>query len=185
MDLLAGVAQWAERPTKIQSQYRRGFESPVRQGCFPPRVDFQWRLSFGVCTSLCTTACINICTHVKNPKRWQPYIVWTHTHIAMGSAALGAAVPYPGKVTWIYRRGNAVLYTFLLLVVVSDSFCWPACLQVRTKRKWRLLTVTVVVGVVHAVGHVQVLGTAVLGSRGTTRHPGWALGRRHGHGVHP
>ena len=48
-------------------------------------------------------AFINTCTQVKIPKHWQPYH-WTHenivhTLIGMGSAALSAAVPYPGKVT--------------------------------------------------------------------------------------
>ena len=44
---------------------------------------------------------------------------------------------------------------------------------------------TVVVRVVHPVRHVQILGTAVLGGRGTARHPGGALGGGQGHRVHP
>ena len=54
-------------------------------------------------TLTCTIVCINICTHVKNPKHWQPYhcldTLWKilHTLIEMGSAALAAAVPYPGN----------------------------------------------------------------------------------------
>ena len=34
---------------------------------FLPRVNFQFRLSFGVRTPVCAIACINICAHVKDP----------------------------------------------------------------------------------------------------------------------
>ena len=34
---------------------------------FSPRVNFQCRLSYGVCTPPCAIACINICAHVKDP----------------------------------------------------------------------------------------------------------------------
>ena len=57
----------------------------------------------------CAIACINICAYVKNPKHWQPYhcpdTKILHTPIGMGSAALVAAVPYPGKVTWFSCKG--------------------------------------------------------------------------------
>ena len=59
-----GVAQFVERRTS----------TPMRQVRFPgtardflPRVDFQWRLSFDVCTPPCAIACINICAHDKDP----------------------------------------------------------------------------------------------------------------------
>ena len=34
---------------------------------FSPRVNFQRRLSYGVCTPPCAIACINICVHFKDP----------------------------------------------------------------------------------------------------------------------
>ena len=34
---------------------------------FPPRVNFQCRLSFSVHTSLCANTCINIYVHIKDP----------------------------------------------------------------------------------------------------------------------
>ena len=34
---------------------------------FSPRVNFQCRLSYGVCTPLCAIACIYICAHIKDP----------------------------------------------------------------------------------------------------------------------
>ena len=37
------------------------------KGFFPPRVNFQCRLSYGVRTPPCKIACIYICAHVKDP----------------------------------------------------------------------------------------------------------------------
>ena len=34
---------------------------------FSPRVNFQCRLSYGVCTPPCAITCIDICAHVKDP----------------------------------------------------------------------------------------------------------------------
>ena len=34
---------------------------------FSPRVNVQWRLSYGVCTPPCAIACVNICVHVRDP----------------------------------------------------------------------------------------------------------------------
>ena len=55
-------------------------------------------------------ACLNICVHVKYHKHWQPYHCLDphtqkilHSLIGVGSAALAAAVIYPGKVTQIPR----------------------------------------------------------------------------------
>ena len=52
----------------------------------------------------CTIACIKFCVHVKIPRHWQHILLFGHskilqTHIGMGSAALAAAVPYPGRAT--------------------------------------------------------------------------------------
>ena len=53
-------------------EHRTG--TPLRQVRFPgaasdfsPRVNFQCRLSYGVCTPSCAIACINICAYVKDP----------------------------------------------------------------------------------------------------------------------
>ncbi len=63
----------------------------------------------------CAIACISSCAHFKHPKHWQPYNCLDtqkyctdilHTLIGMGSAALAATVPYPGKMTRISRKGQ-------------------------------------------------------------------------------
>ena len=63
---------------------------------------------------MCAVAFIIICAHVKNPKHWQPYHCLDtkilHTLIGMGSAALVADVPYPGKVTRIYFLQGTIKY---------------------------------------------------------------------------
>ena len=62
----------------------------------------------------CAIACINICLHVKNPKRWQPYHCFENTahtmSLGMGSAALVAAVPCPGNETQISCKGQRSTY---------------------------------------------------------------------------
>ena len=57
----------------------------------------------------CATACINIRGHINNPKYWQLYHcsdTGKYTLIGMGSAALAAAVPYPGMMTQIFCKGQ-------------------------------------------------------------------------------
>ena len=58
------VAQLVERRTGTPLKQVR-FPGAVRD--FSPRVNFQCRLSFSVCTPTCAIACINICAHVKDP----------------------------------------------------------------------------------------------------------------------
>ena len=40
---------------------------PIAARHFSPRVKFQCRLSYSVCTPPCAIACINICVHVTDP----------------------------------------------------------------------------------------------------------------------
>ena len=58
---------------------------PSAERDFLPRVNFQCRLSFGVCTSLCAIACINICAHDRDPavnvRVW--WIMATQTYPAL------------------------------------------------------------------------------------------------------
>ena len=82
----------------------------------------------------CAIACINICVHVKNPTHCQPYHclntqkyhtlpaipLFEHTNIphrliGMGSVALAAAVPYPGKATRISRQWQRSIWTILII----------------------------------------------------------------------
>ena len=72
----------------------------------------------------CAIACINICADVKNPKHWQPYHCLdirkiVHTLIGMGSAALAAAVPYPGRATIIYRKGQRSTLSLSLYIYIK------------------------------------------------------------------
>ena len=102
---VSGASDW-----KSQAQYWRGFESPVRLGIFlPESASSADSLTVSV-QPACVVACINICVHVKNLKHGQPYHCLDtqimHTLIGMGSAALAAAVPYPGKATRISCKGQ-------------------------------------------------------------------------------
>ena len=58
------VAQLVERQT---SMALRQVRFPGVKRDFSPRVNFQYRLSYGVHTSPCAIACVNICLHVKDP----------------------------------------------------------------------------------------------------------------------
>ena len=68
----------------------------------------------------CAITCINICVHIKKfqtlaaiPLSWYRKIMHPQ-----GSAALTAAVPYPGKTTWISRKGQRNTWKKL-----HDSWC--------------------------------------------------------------
>ena len=58
------VAQLVERQT---SMALRQVWFPGVKRDFSPRVNFQYRLSYGVHTSPCAIACVNICVHIKDP----------------------------------------------------------------------------------------------------------------------
>ena len=107
----AGIAQLVERLTEKLGAILTRVRVPGAAREFSPRVSFRCRLSYGVrAAPLCAIACINICVHVKNLKHGQPYHCLDtqimHTLIGMGSAALAAAVPYPGKATRISCKGQ-------------------------------------------------------------------------------
>ena len=79
---------------------------------FGPRVDFQADSLSAATQPPCAIACIKftICARVKNPEHWQPHQLRCtkilHTLIGMGSTALTAAMPYPGKATQISHMGQ-------------------------------------------------------------------------------
>ena len=101
---------------------------------FSPGVNFQCRLSHSVCT-----APVSVQSHASTPVRTLMIpsmaatytIVWTHenthTFIRMGSAALAAAVPYPGKASRISCQWQRSTWTILiiqspwLLTIISPS----------------------------------------------------------------
>ena len=58
------VAQLVEHQT---STLLRQVRFPGAARDFSPRVNFQCRLCYGVCTPPCATTCINICARVKDP----------------------------------------------------------------------------------------------------------------------
>ena len=78
---------------------------------FSPTVSCQCRLSYTV-----RTAPVCSCMHQHLYTRYKSqtltaiplfgYRKMLHTQVGMGSAALGAAVSYPGKATWISRSGQ-------------------------------------------------------------------------------
>ena len=69
---------------------------------FPPRVNFQCRLCYGVRTPPCAFACIYICSHVKDPVvhvrvRWIMETLKTPSmHCRLGSAIL-SQLAFPGE----------------------------------------------------------------------------------------
>ena len=67
---------------KSQAQYGHGFESQVWQG-----LDFSHSIQH-----LCAIVCIDICVHIKNPKHWQLYIVWTDKNTAHTDSSRYSAV---------------------------------------------------------------------------------------------
>ena len=97
------LAQLVEHPTEKPGAVPMWDQVPSAARDFSPRVNSQCRLSYRVCTAPCvqmhvppsartlkiqTLAATPSCGHTKT----------LHTQIGMGSAALAAAFPYPGKV---------------------------------------------------------------------------------------
>ena len=78
---------------------------------FSPTVSFQCRLSYTVPTApVCSCMHQHLCTRYKSQTLTAiplfGYRKMLHTQVGMGSAALGAAVSYPGKATWISHSGQ-------------------------------------------------------------------------------
>ena len=69
-------------------------------------VSFQCRLSYTVHTAPICNCMHNICVNIKKiPNTGSHTIVWTRRNTAH---TLWAVVPYPGKVTWIFCKGQWV-----------------------------------------------------------------------------
>ena len=103
-DVAQLVQCWTGTPHR-QIQFR----SAVRD--FSPKVNFQRRLSYSVCTPPCATACIYICVHIKDPvvhARFQ-WIMETLKHPACTIgwvARLCSSWLSPGKATRISHGRN-------------------------------------------------------------------------------
>ena len=110
------MAQLIERPTKKNRRNIDAGSSPwCGNGFFSQSQLSAQTLLRCPYSPLCGIARVNISAHVKNPKHWQPHQCLDTRKQAyctrrykqqMGSAALAAAVPYPGKVTRISRKGQ-------------------------------------------------------------------------------
>ena len=104
------TSDWKARPnTDTGSSPRRG------KGFFvSPRVSFQCSLSYGVRTVLvCNRMHQHLCARWKSqiqsaiPLFGRTKIL--HTLIGMAIAAPATAVPYPGKDSWISRKGKKLI----------------------------------------------------------------------------
>ena len=102
------VAQLVEYQTATPL---RQVQLPSTARDFSPRVNFQCRLSYGVCTPLCATTCINIGAYVKDPvvhvRVW--WISKTLKHLVCTEgwvALLHRCWLSPGKATWISHGRN-------------------------------------------------------------------------------
>ena len=87
---------------------------------FSPRVDFQCRLCYIISTApACNRLYQYPCAHEKSQTLAAiPLFGVTkmlHTLTGMGSVVLAAAVPYPGKVTWIFVWDKEVLKKHITL----------------------------------------------------------------------
>ena len=83
-----------------------------------PRVNFQCRFSYtySVHTApACNCMHDHLCTH-KNPNKERHTIL--HTLVGMGSAALGAMLWLPAKMTWILHTGLILFLFFKSRVTV-------------------------------------------------------------------
>ena len=127
-----GIAQLVERPTEkpplsaIQTIQTPGAAVST----------FQCRLSCSVCTArVCAVAFINISVHVNNINHWLAatalfgYTNILHSLMGMGSAALAAAVLYPGKATRIFMQGLTMMCVCVCVyaracVRVCYCLCW-------------------------------------------------------------
>ena len=96
---------------------------------------FQCRLSCSVCTArVCAVAFINISVHVNNINHWlADTALFGHTNIlhslmGMSSAALAAAVLYPGKATRIFSQGLTMMCV-CVCVCVCVCACVRACVR--------------------------------------------------------
>ena len=103
----AGIVQLVERPIEKPGAVLTRVRVPGAARDFSSRVNFQCRLSYGVITSPSSPASLSVRT-LKIPTLAAIALFGhtkiLHTLIGMGSAALAAAVPYPGKATRISRK---------------------------------------------------------------------------------
>ena len=120
----AGNTQLVECPTEKSGAMLTWIWVPGAARGFSPIVSFQCRLSYGACTA-------PICAHIKNPNTDNCNIVWRHTNTANTdrneNAALAAAVPYPGKATWISHKGQRKTlkcYKKLQKCFINPNYRW-------------------------------------------------------------
>ena len=82
-------------------------------GEFSPRVNFQFRLSYGVRTPPCTIACINTCVHVKDSVV-HARVQWNMETLKHPACTIGWVAWFChswlswGKATWISHRRNPI-----------------------------------------------------------------------------
>ena len=143
------IAQWVQCPTEKPNAILMRVRVPAAARDFSPRVDFQCRLSYGVRTApVCSHMHQHLCARQKfqclatMPLFGHPKIL--QALIGVGSAALAAAVPCPGKATRISRKGqrrctrklNTVLDLLIIFLVglgINSVFFrhLPQCLYYR------------------------------------------------------
>ena len=121
LSIQAGFAQLAERPIEKTGTILMWVQVPGAARDFCPKVNFQCRLSYIVHTAsppppppttppMCNHSHSHLHTHEKSQTLAAiplfGHMKILHAMIGMGSTALVAAVPYPGKATWISRMGQ-------------------------------------------------------------------------------
>ena len=107
----AGISHWVKRPTEKPGVILTRVRLPGAARDFLSESAFSADSLKVSVQPPCAVACIKICVQVKNPKHRQPYHCCRHTKIlhtliGMGSAALAAALPYPGTATRITHKGR-------------------------------------------------------------------------------
>ena len=94
-------AQWAEHPTEKPGAVLMQCRVTGASRDFSPIFNFLCDLSLTVSIQ-CVVVCIIICAHIKKNQTLAAIPLFRHTEIlhtptGIGTAALAAAVPYPGK----------------------------------------------------------------------------------------
>ena len=114
LSIQAGFAQLVERPTEKTGTILMWVQVPGAARDFCPKVNLQYRLSYIAHTAPPPTPPPSSHSHLHTHEKSQTlaatplfgHMKILHAMIGMGSAALVAAVLYPGKATWTSRMGQ-------------------------------------------------------------------------------
>ena len=121
-----GTAQSIERPTEKPGTILPPVRVPGTARDFYPRINFQCRYFLLRCPhSPREQSHASTSVRVKKSQTLEAIPLFGHTKIlhtpiGMGSAALAAAVPYPGKTSRIFRKGQISTKHFYFFIFLDQ-----------------------------------------------------------------